>query len=440
MGSTEMAGGRVPSDVSKTVFRTQGGDRNGRAAAWNHACVLSADDADRPGSGIVSTTSAVRVINERAVYEAFLALRTGSVAELVGATGLSKPTVAAGLADLERVGLIEPLGRRTGSAGRAPRVYRLRAEAGGAVAIDVGRAWTRVAVVDLAGTVLAREEQRSRGASAAALVTQVVNLADRLVHASALPRERIACTVLGSPGVYDEQADVVRLAPNLPGWGRRGVVARLRRRLPGTLRVENDINLAALAELAHLGGSGAPVPDFVFLSAGTGLGMAIVVGGRLLRGAHGAAGEISYLPLATRADPRAGGASIEQLTAPAAVVEQARAWGLRSARQPEDVFAAARAGSRAARRAVRTEAGRLATAIAAVTAVLDPGVVVIGGGIGHNGDLLLEPITDALAGLVPLHVPRLRVSRLGTDAPLLGAVSAGLERARRVAFEATLGA
>jgi predicted NBD/HSP70 family sugar kinase len=88
---------------------------------------------------------------------------------------------------------------------------------------------------------------------------------------------------------------------------------------------------------------------------------------------------------------------------------------------------------------VVTEAGRLATAIAGVVAVLDPGLVVIGGGIGHNGDLLIEPIRAALAELVPLQSPELRVSGLDTDAPLLGAISAGLERARRVAFEAALG-
>jgi predicted NBD/HSP70 family sugar kinase len=121
------------------------------------------------------------------------------------------------------------------------------------------------------------------------------------------------------------------------------------------------------------------------------------------------------------------------------LVQQAQSYGLRSARRPEHVFDAARAGSRAAQRAVVTEAGRLATAIAGVVAVLDPGLVVIGGGIGHNSDLLIEPIRQTLTDLVPLQLPELRVSGLGTDAPLLGAISAGLERARRVAFEAALG-
>jgi predicted NBD/HSP70 family sugar kinase len=403
-------------------------------------CAVLGSAADRP-AGIVSTTSAVRVVNERAVYEAFLSLTTASAAELVARTGLSKPTVSVALADLERVGLIEQLGQRTGNAGRAPRLYRLRAQAAAAVAVDVGRSWVRAAVVDLTGTVRSRDEQRSRSSSAGRLVAQIADLVDRLVHESGLDPQVIIATVIGSPGVYDEAADVVHLAPNLPGWGRAEVVAELRDRLPGRLRIENDINLAALAELAHLAEHSQPAPDFVFLSAGTGLGMGIVVNGRLWRGAQGAAGEISYLPLGSSATPPVQrGRSLEELTAPAAVVEQAHASGLADVRRPEEVFDAARAGSRAARRAVRTEALRLATAIAGVVAVLDPGLVVVGGGIGRNGDLLLPTIEHALIRLVPLRVPELRVSELGPDAPLLGAIAAGLERARSVAFDAALGA
>jgi predicted NBD/HSP70 family sugar kinase/predicted transcriptional regulator len=403
-------------------------------------CAVLGSDADPP-AGIVSTTSAVRVVNERAVYEAFLSLATASAAELVTRTGLSKPTVSVALSDLERVGLIEQLGRRTGNAGRAPRLYRLRAQAAGAVAVDVGGSWLRAAVVDLTGTVLSRDEQRSRSSSAARLVTQIADLVERLVHESGLDREAITATVIGSPGVYDEAAGVVHLAPNLPGWGRAGVVAELRNRLPGRLRIENDINLAALAELAHMAEHSRRAPDFVFLSAGTGLGMGIVVNGRLLRGAQGAAGEISYLPLGSSTTPPVQrGRSLEQLTAPAAIVEQAHASGLSGVRRPEEVFDAARAGSPAAQRAVQTEALRLVTAIAGVMAVLDPALVVLGGGIGRNGDLLLPPIEHALVRLVPLRVPELRVSELGPDAPLLGAVAAGLERARSVAFEAALGA
>jgi predicted NBD/HSP70 family sugar kinase len=401
-------------------------------------CAVLGSDADRP-AGIVSTTSAVRVVNERAVYEAFLSLTTASAAELVARTGLSKPTVSVALSDLERVGLIEQLGQRTGNAGRAPRLYRLCARAAAAVAVDVGRLWLRAAVVDLTGAVLAREEQRSRASSAGRLIRQIAELVERLVHESGLDRQAITATVIGSPGVYDKTADVVHLAPNLPGWGRAGVVAELRNRLPGRLRIENDINLAALAEMAHLAEHSRPAPDFVFLSAGTGLGMGIVVNGRLLRGAQGAAGEISYLPVNSTTTPVQRGRSLEQLTAPAAVVEQAHALGLAEVRRPEEVFDAARAGSRAARRAVQTEARRLATAIAGVMAVLDPGLVVVGGGIGRNGDLLLPTIERALVRLVPLRVPELRVSELGPDAPLLGAVAAGLERARSVAFEAALG-
>lgn len=395
---------------------------------------------DGTGSGsTVSTTSTVRVINERAVFDVLADLQSASVAELVTATGLSKPTIAVALTDLEAAGLIDQSGRRTGVAGRAARLYRLRPAAGAALAIDVGRAWVRAALVDLSATVVARKEERAKVSSAAALLDQISKMADSLVELAGIDRALVTHTVLGSPGVHDRIADVMRLAPNLPGWGQPDLVARLRSRLPGELRIENDINLAALAELAELSAGARPIRDFVFLSAGSGLGLGIVLGGRLVRGAHGAAGEVSYLPFgAIDGPPLDRQQSIEQLTGPAALIQTAQRSGMTGASRPEDVFSAARSGSRAAEQAVTTEARRLAVALAGVVAVLDPGLVVLGGGIGRNGDLLLEPLRQALATLVPLEPPQLRVSELGTDAPLLGAISDGLIRARQHAFDAAV--
>ncbi len=394
-------------------------------------------NADRQVDGAVTTTSAVRIVNERAVFDALSRVPSASASELGRVTGLSKPTVATAVSDLERIGLLEQLGRRTGNTGRAPRTYRISPHAGAVLALDVGRAWVRGAVVDLTGAVAERAEQRSRVRSGAALIDQIGELADHLVAANRAP---VTYTVLGSPGVHDPAADVLRLAPNLPGWGRPGVLGRLRGRLPGVLDVENDINLAALAEHALMAAAGTPTPDFVFVSAGSGLGMGIVLGNRLLRGFRGAAGEISYFPAGNWSTPPARrAASLEQLTGPASIVAAAHRFGL-DARQPEDVFAAARAGSRPARRAVSLEARRLAAAIAGVVAVLDPPLVVLGGGIGRNGDLLVAPIEQALAELLPLTPPQLRVSRLDTDAPLQGAIAAGLERARHLAFASALAA
>ena len=96
---------------------------------------------------------------------------------------LSKPTVGIALAELEQLGLVEQVGRRRGSTGRAPRLYRLRAQAGGALAIDVGRLWVRGARVDLSGRVRTRTELQADGRSADALVDQILRLAAEIGRA-----------------------------------------------------------------------------------------------------------------------------------------------------------------------------------------------------------------------------------------------------------------
>ncbi|TQJ10375.1 putative NBD/HSP70 family sugar kinase [Lapillicoccus jejuensis] len=389
-------------------------------------------------SSPVSSTRSVRLANERVVYDVLGLGRPLSAPDLVEATGLSKPTVGLALARLEEVGLVRQSGRRSGATGRSPRIFALEASAGGALAVDVGRHRVRAARVDLAGAVVGRAESDADGRSARALVDQVLRLAARLCPEA--DRGRVSHTVLGSPGVYDAAADVIRLAPNLPGWDRPAVLRRLRAGLPGTLLVDNDINLAALAELDALESPAdpsperdAPGPSFVLVSVGTGLGMGIVEDGRVLRGARGAAGEISYLP--ADPSPTAGPTRIEELTGSAAIVRAAQDLGL-DLPSAQAVFDAARHGSPVAAQVVEREAERLALAVAAVVAVLDPPLVLLGGGIGRNGDLLLEPLRAHLAARLPLPVPEIRLSRLDVDAPLQGALVQGVLHARRHAFDA----
>src|SRR5437773_1839411 len=220
----------------------------------------------------------------------------------------------------------------------------------------------------------------------------------------------------------------------LAGWGRHGLVEAVREELGTNVNFENDVNLAALAERAH--GHGRNVSNFVFLSVGTGIGMALVIDGQLYRGAHGAAGEVAYMPLGM-GDPhdpanRRRGA-FEEAAAAAGVVRIARKLGMRMPLSPEKIFMAARRGHLVASRVVQTEAARLALAIATVTPVLDPELVILGGGIGRNGDLLLEPIERELRQLLPFR-PRVAVSALGDDAVLQGAVAFALEAARERVF------
>jgi predicted NBD/HSP70 family sugar kinase len=178
------------------------------------------------------------------------------------------------------------------------------------------------------------------------------------------------------------------------------------------------------------------VANFIFLHVGTGVGAGLVLNGELFRGASGAAGEIGYVPVAaghirTSSSRRRG--ALESAAGAAAVREEARRKGVKPPLTPERIFAAARRGDPAAEQVVRIEAERIAVAIATVVPVVDPELVVLGGGIGRNGDLLLEPVERELRVIMPFH-PRIEVSSLGEEAELRGAVATALRAAQERLF------
>jgi predicted NBD/HSP70 family sugar kinase len=382
----------------------------------------------------VGTPGLLRAINERTILELIHRQGPLSRAQAARVSGLSKPTVSLSLASLLDSGLVREVGRSRGERGPSAVLYELNPMAGWVVGIDVGRIWVRAAIADIAGTIRVRRDERAKVSSAKTLIGQIGGMARRLAGEAGVGWGQVTHAALGSPGVFDPAHGYMAMAPNLPGWGRHGLVEAVRHELGTNVSFENDVNLAALAERAH--GHGRNVSNFVFLSVGTGVGMALVVEGQLYRGAHGAAGEIAYMPLGM-GDPhdpsnRRRGA-FEEAAAAAGIVRIAVKLGMRQPLSPEKIFMAARRGHVVASRVVQVEAERLALAIATVTPVLDPELVILGGGIGRNGDLLLEPIERELRQLLPFR-PRVAVSALGEDAVLRGAVATALEVARDRVF------
>jgi predicted NBD/HSP70 family sugar kinase len=380
------------------------------------------------------TPSLLRAINERSVLELIHQRGPLSRAQVARVSGLSKPTVSLALTGLLTSRLVREVGRSRGDRGPSALLYELNPAAGWVVGIDVGRKWVRAAIADIAGRVLARQDERARVTSQRSLIGQIGAIAHRLAKEAGVDWSQVTHAAIGSPGVFDPARGYVAMAPNLPGWGRHGLVEAVREQLGPNVTFENDVNLAALAERDH--GLGRNLRNFVLLSVGTGIGLALVIDGRLRRGAHGAAGEIAYLPIGPGdpkdpANRRRG--TFEEAAAAAGIVREARRLGMRGPVSAESVFSAARRGQRTARRVVDTEAARLALAIASIAPLLDPELVILGGGVGRNGDLLLEPIELELRQLLPFK-PRIAVSALGDDAVLEGAIATALEAARERLF------
>jgi predicted NBD/HSP70 family sugar kinase len=388
----------------------------------------------------VGTPAGMRELNQRAVLDHLRHNGPATRPGIARDTGLSKPTVGQALLGLEQHGLVRTVGRTFAGLGRSAVVYEANPAAGHVLGVDIGRELVRVAVADLAGDVVAKLDERNRSRSADALVRTVAECADRVVALAGLRRDDLVATVVGSPGVLDRHSRSFGHVPNLPGWERKGLLDDLTAALGPGLVVENDANLAAVGE--YESGAARGVGTFVSLMVGTGIGLGIVVGGTLFRGAHGAAGEVGYLPFgwpsdglpdATYAKPRQG--MLEAAAAARTIVEIATANGLPKVRTAKDVFALARDGDERALRAVHEEAGRLAFVVAAVSAVIDPELVVLGGGVGTtNTDLLHDPMAAMLSRTTPL-VPRIVATELGDDAVLTGAIATALRTAQDVVFD-----
>src|SRR3569833_128497 len=242
-----------------------------------------------------SSTAVLRIMNERAVFAEVFRLGKASRPELAGITGLSKPTVAVALNNLEDAGLLRQVGRRAGPAGRSALLYEVRPEAGYVLAVGIGRKFVRTALASLVGDIVARKQEPSRGSRDQDLVAQLTRLADELAGEAGIKRGDITLAVFGTPGIHDKTDGSLHLAPNLPGWEQRNSLTRLAGITGATYVVENDTSLAAIGEATY--GLGRGVQHFVYVSIGTGTGMGIVIDGKLYRGSRGAAGEIGYLPV-----------------------------------------------------------------------------------------------------------------------------------------------
>jgi len=369
----------------------------------------------------------MRSLNEQLLLDQIRTSGPVSRPDLASASGLSKPTVALALTSLERDGLVRLAGRRVGGRGRSASLYEIRSNAAFVVGLDVGREFVRGAVADLAGTVRARHSRAARSSSGTGRVRELTALADELLRDAGVDgNEALLQAVVGSPGVVEPEGRALQLAPNLPGWERPAVLRDLRRLLGAETTIENDVDAAAVAERDH--GHGRDFSTFAFVSVGTGIGMGLVLGGKLHRGAHGAAGEIAFLPLVDGGpdprDARRRGA-LEAVASSAAVVRAARRAGTRR-RSARSVFAAAAAGDERAREIVTQEAAIVARALGAIVAVVDPELIVLGGGIGRAPGFA-EQVHARLAQISPI-VPEVRPSALGEDAVVDGCLAVGGDR------------
>ncbi len=380
----------------------------------------------RPG-----TPSLLRELNDRAALD--LLLRGGVLtrAQISEYTGVSKVTVSQVLARLEERGLVTVVGEQAGNRGPNAALYSVVPSSAYVAGLCMDLDLVSAAVADVTGRRVAEVSVDPNGTDDP--VELVRGVIERACASAGVDLARLSALVIGSPGVVDPQTGDPRLAVNLPAW-HEGALDALRDVLHKPVVIENDVNLAAMAERAA--GAATGTDDFVLVWLGGGLGLATMLGGRLHRGTAGAAGEIGYLPVhgaplhTDIRHPASGG--FQWLAGGLAVRELAARHGFPASTAGEAVQAAVEAQAEGPASAAFLDdlAQRVAVGVASVCVVLDPGLVVLGGEVGRaGGAALASRVAAAVAAIWPSH-PRVVPTGVPGEPVLRGAMLAAVDQAR----------
>jgi predicted NBD/HSP70 family sugar kinase len=379
------------------------------------------------------TPSLLRELNDRAALELLLTEGPLTRAQLSERTGVSKVTVSQMLARLEDRGLVMVAGEQAGGRGPNAALYSVVPSSAYVAGLYVEFDQVSAAIADVTGDCVAEISVNPNGTDDP--VGMVRDAMGRACESAGIDFSDLSAVVIGSPGVLDPGTGAPRIAVNLPTW-HGGVPEALREVLHTPVLIENDVKLAAMAERAS--GAAAGLDDFAFMWLGVGLGLAVVINGQVRRGVGGAAGEIGWMPVHGAPLPAGNEhpskAGLQALAGGHAVMSLAAENGFGGGTPAEAIRAAVAdlAVSPRGRGAAFLDefAHRVAIGVAAVCVVLDPGLVVLGGTVGHAGGAELAARVAAEVPQLCLARPSVVPTSLPGEPVLHGAMQAALAQAR----------
>ena len=292
------------------------------------------------------------------------------------------------------------------------------------IGVDVGGTKIVVGVVERDGTIVRSERRPTPVSSTEALLAELADAVDSMRD------ESVRAIGIGIPSAIDQRSGTAVFSVNVPlaGVDIRSWAAETLH-LPAA--IDNDANCAALAEWRA--GAGRGTTDMIMITLGTGIGGGLILGGRLYRGSIGAGAELGSLVVDADGDECVGwcnGQGHLEAYASGGAVDAVATRLLGAGAGTPDLVAAARAGDSAAGAALEASARKLGAGIASLVNLLNPELIVIGGGFGEAFDLLIGPIQDVLRrdGLAPArNVVRIVPAELGPDAGVIGAALVGFE-------------
>jgi len=375
-------------------------------------------------------------LNRSAVLELLREQGPMSRARIARALNLSPATVTRIVSELVEENLVLETGTGDSTGGRRPTLVQFNYAANAIIGIDMGGTNIVGALADLGGNILQKVSLPSfSGDGRKDALEQLIKVIEQLLSNPRLEEQELRGIGIGAPSIILHREGVVVWAASL-GWKNLPLKKILEDRFHVPVFVENDVNLAALGESWY--GTGKGVRNLVCISIGTGIGAGIVIGGKLYRGCSEAAGEVGYLVpdssyLGKRYDQFG---CVETLSAGPGIVRRALTYmekggdtllreltgGDLNKLTAEMVFEAARRGDPLAQKVVDETVDYISMIVVSVAAILNPELIILGGGIARSADLLIEPIRQRVEGVVPV-MPLIKASELGENAAVMGAIA-----------------
>ncbi|MCQ9164863.1 ROK family transcriptional regulator [Arthrobacter sp. STN4] len=381
--------------------------------------VRSAGGPSKPGS-----QSALRIRNQLRLTEQLLRGGPATQAELARLTGLSTATVSNIVKSMHQAGLVTLTA--TTSSGRRAHSVRYIGDSSIAAGIDFGRSHVRVVLANRSYEVVAeRQIPLPPGHNATVGIAAAAKLLDELLAEKAIARSSLMGAGAGIPGPIDRRTGKVIQGAILPEWVGINLHERLKSALDLPVYIENDANLGALAQITW--GAHTAVPNLVFVKIGTGIGAGLILNGSLYSGSIGVTGEIGHLTIneSGRICRCGNRGCLETVASTATMIELLS----RDRNHPvdvEDIVRQAKSGDSTTLRVLEDAGTAVGRALATISNLMSPDVIVIGGPLATLGELLLAPIRR---GLLRHAVPvvgentTLATSSLGPRSEGLGAVS-----------------
>ncbi len=368
-----------------------------------------------------------------------------SRAEIAQRRGVSRATVSAIVDGLIGSGLVFERGVGASRGGRRPIVLEINPDAGRVVGVDIGATHVVVVVTDLCGHVLAETEAPSDVARGTEItLSQVYAQVEATLRQANCDLREVKAVGVGVPGPVIAAQGAVSSPPIMPGWDGFPIRQRLEEHWRKPITLDNDADLGALGEWTF--GAGRGEACLVYIKIGTGIGCGILLDGQIYHGVLGTAGEIGHVTISEDGPPctcgnygcleaMAGGRAIAQR---AQLAVKAGQRTLLAERQlsgeitARDVAEAAQAGDVVSQQLLSDAGRHIGSALASLINLLNPGLILIGGGVAEAGGFLLDPVREAVnqrSLRASLQATRIQVAALGRQATSLGAVSLALTRA-----------